>query len=427
MSISYDKQMWTDDVTRINAEKMQHIEEGIAAVTKAVNGLPSGGSGSLTIGTVTSGTEASASIEDGKLNLVLPKGDKGDTGAAGAQGPKGDSGSTGPAGKDGAKGDKGDTGPAGPGFTDAAKTLILSLFEGAAYGNSAMQTQLDALRTEWGISGGSTVAVQSVALSEKTLNLTEGDTATLTATVTPSDATNKTVTWSVTPAGYASLSATSGSSITVTASAAGNCSITASAGGKSASCSVTVSADADTPVYTLPEPKTFTAANKEYIDTGVKLFEDISTKPDWTIILSAQAGSTVTAARDTYCLAHCMTENNPWPGLSVSIWPNGLGLNVYGYQGLITSFSAIQSGTVTFALQIKGSQLRIVWANDTGDWNTISSYSSAVPQSLILGAYQTADGTKGRFWDGTISRCEVYKGILDDSRLSELLAEPVTQ
>ena len=56
----------------------------------------------LTIGTVTSGETAGASIKDGKLNLVLPKGDKGETGA------------TGPAGKDGAKGDKGETGPAGP-------------------------------------------------------------------------------------------------------------------------------------------------------------------------------------------------------------------------------------------------------------------------------------------------------------------------
>lgn len=48
-------------------------------------------------------------LEDGKL-----KGQKGDTGAQGVQGPKGDKGDTGPQGIQGPKGDKGDTGPQGP-------------------------------------------------------------------------------------------------------------------------------------------------------------------------------------------------------------------------------------------------------------------------------------------------------------------------
>ena len=52
---------------------------------------------------------------DGLLNLI--KGDKGDTGARGPQGPKGDKGDTGargPQGPQGPKGDTGATGPAGP-------------------------------------------------------------------------------------------------------------------------------------------------------------------------------------------------------------------------------------------------------------------------------------------------------------------------
>ena len=43
----------------------------------------------------------------------------------------------------------------GGGMTDTAKNLILTLFEGAAYGNAEMQTTVKALRTEWnGTSGG---------------------------------------------------------------------------------------------------------------------------------------------------------------------------------------------------------------------------------------------------------------------------------
>lgn len=142
---------------KLTAAQMNHIEEGILRVTEAVDALPQGGS-SLSIGTVTTGDCAAASIEDGKLNLTLPrgpqgatgpqgeKGEKGETGPAGAQGVQGEKGETGPAGAAGATGPKGET---GPGFTDTAKRLILTLFEGAAAGSSSMQATLEALRREW--------------------------------------------------------------------------------------------------------------------------------------------------------------------------------------------------------------------------------------------------------------------------------------
>ena len=61
---------------KLTAAQMNHIEEGILRVTEAVDALPQGGS-SLTIGTVTTGDHAAASIEDGKLNLTLPRGAQG--------------------------------------------------------------------------------------------------------------------------------------------------------------------------------------------------------------------------------------------------------------------------------------------------------------------------------------------------------------
>lgn len=158
MALKYSPQTWVDKETRIDAARMQHIENGIQNVTQAVNELPSSpaaGSSALTIGTVTTGNHAAASIEDGKLNLTLPRGEKGDTGPQGENGEKGDRGE---AGAQGAQGEKGDTGPkgeTGPGFTDTAKTLILTLFEGAAYGNTEMQATLEALRTEWNGTSGS--------------------------------------------------------------------------------------------------------------------------------------------------------------------------------------------------------------------------------------------------------------------------------
>ena len=81
-----------------------------------------------------------------------------------------------------------------------------------------------------------TVVVDSVFLSKTSLSLNEGDSCTLTATVTPADATDKTVTWNSSDVGVASVD----SEGNVTAVKAGVAIITACCGEKSATCTVTV-------------------------------------------------------------------------------------------------------------------------------------------------------------------------------------------
>jgi len=82
------------------------------------------------------------------------------------------------------------------------------------------------------------VAVTSVTISQTSLALTEGETATLTATIAPDNATDKSVTWASSNSGVAAVSATG----TVTAVKAGTTEITAKAGEKTATCTVTVKA-----------------------------------------------------------------------------------------------------------------------------------------------------------------------------------------
>lgn len=81
------------------------------------------------------------------------------------------------------------------------------------------------------------VEVTSITLSETTLTLSEGDTKTITATVNPSDATDKTINWTSSDNNVATVS-----NGTITAKAPGNATITASCGGKTATCQVTVNA-----------------------------------------------------------------------------------------------------------------------------------------------------------------------------------------
>ena len=83
------------------------------------------------------------------------------------------------------------------------------------------------------------VAVTGVQMSSSTLNLTTGSTATLVATVRPTNAANKSVTWSSSNSNVASVN----SSGTVTGIAAGTATITVTTvdGGYTATCTVTVS------------------------------------------------------------------------------------------------------------------------------------------------------------------------------------------
>lgn len=86
------------------------------------------------------------------------------------------------------------------------------------------------------MSGTANIAVTGISVNKTTLSLKTGETASLTATVSPSNATDKTVTWSSSSTKVATVSGGK-----VTAVAAGTATITAKAGNKTATCSVTVS------------------------------------------------------------------------------------------------------------------------------------------------------------------------------------------
>lgn len=110
---------------------------------------------------------------------------------------------------------------------------------------------------ENGNNGTQTVAVESVTLNKTELTLEVGGEETLTATVAPDNATNKTVTWSSSNNTVATVA-----NGKVTAVAAGTATITATADGKSATCTVTVNAPV-TVDYTVTETEWETAFSEQ--------------------------------------------------------------------------------------------------------------------------------------------------------------------
>lgn len=82
----------------------------------------------------------------------------------------------------------------------------------------------------------SSIPVSSISLSKQSAELVEGESITLIATLSPSNATDNKVSWSSSKSSVASVDQKG----TVSAVSVGSATITASAGGKSSSCNVTV-------------------------------------------------------------------------------------------------------------------------------------------------------------------------------------------
>lgn len=334
--------------------------------------------------------------------------------AAGTQGEKGDKGEKGDPGPAGAKGDPGE------GFTANAKALLLNLFENAAYKTDTMQPTLNALRAEWGGSA-QEVPVQSVSLSAVTMTLNESESKTLTATVLPANATNKTVVWSVLPTGFATVA-----NGVVTGIKAGNCTVTATAGGKSASCAVTVEVvETAQLIYSLPGETVLTQG----LDTGLKLLEHASTEtPQYTILVDAKAGDDFNA--NTWpAFLHCLTETGDTgnlPGFNSTSSPlnNKTEFAYYNYGGVTLSDSIEHLKTRTrYAVQIDGRKYRggSTYCPLT-EWKTTNGTIIDVPQTFLIGAAQSADGSKKQqFWLGTLYQCKVYKGLLSDDKVNDYI------
>ena len=99
-------------------------------------------------------------------------------------------------------------------------------------------------------SGDVTYKVTKVELSQSALTLDVGGSETLTATITPSNATNKKVTWSSEPNNIVSITPDENDSkkAIITATGTGTTTIKATVDGKTAECSVTVNQATTTPV-----------------------------------------------------------------------------------------------------------------------------------------------------------------------------------
>lgn len=171
-------------------------------------------------------------------------------------------------------------------------------------------------------------------------------------------------------------------------------------------------------LYSLPESKTFNGSS-DYVDTGIKLFD---TAKDFTIVCSADFSTLV----NNMCMIHCMKEASPYPGMCVDGMQNaGVRICYTATSGGSNTISD-KASVSTLAMRYKSGILdKICYKNTSGELITVTHNSTAsytaTTENLILGAYQTTTGTKGRWYRGTINSFVVYGAYLSDDEIATAL------
>lgn len=189
--------------------------------------------------------------------------------------------------------------------------------------------------------------------------------------------------------------------------------------------STPVTVPGETAVYELTTPTDFKIAEGKYIDTGVKLFEDISAQPTWTILLDSTDFSRLKNLSTSPVMFHCGAKEADG-FISIMAWQNGgVHFNLYGVDKLLGWFGGSTSAYLRMCLQIKGNQykLKLEMKNDTaeGSWTDIPNYSKNIDATLLLGAYRDDNGTIGRFWEGNLNKFAVYNKLLTDEQIKTFM------
>ena len=197
------------------------------------------------------------------------------------------------------------------------------------------------------------VPVTGISLNKSTLSLSTGESATLTATLTPANSSHKTVTWSSSDPSVATVS-----NGVVTALSAGSATITAaSVDGPSDNCSVTVTA-VETVTYTLTDKF---EEGKEYI------------------IANGNSGS-------VYVISDTSTGSGTSTGLV------GISANVDNNSITLTAANATKAA---FTAELKTSDSGSVSAWLKHGSNYLYTASSG---GLRISNEQTSSGNTGKFW-----------------------------
>lgn len=216
------------------------------------------------------------------------------------------------------------------------------------------------------------IIVTSVELNKSTLELKKGESEILSATVTPDDATDKTITWSTSEASVASVDQNG----KVTALKSGTATITAKAGEKTALCSVKVttpieSISLDRTSVSLEEGQTTTLiATITPNDADVKTVEwsssnaSVASVANGVVTAVAEGEATITAKAGEESSTCSVTVTRDTSGDAIVFE------DIIAKYACVEKFDSNGDGEVSYAEAAAATSLYGLFAN----WNTVKSF-----------------------------------------------------
>lgn len=178
-------------------------------------------------------------------------------------------------------------------------------------------------------------------------------------------------------------------------------------------------------LYKIPVATDFNGID-DYIDTGIKLFD---VADDWTIYFAADLSQGVTQDERNIPVFHCIYELRPWPGIAFQggnekVYAGQYAGSNWSYMDVPVSGTTYYQGCVIckdkFVKYIYDktsptTEMRELFINNTTNFN-----ENVKKATLLLGCYQDVNGTKGRFWKGTIYDFVVYNRALTTDEINDL-------
>ena len=248
------------------------------------------------------------------------------------------------------------------------------------------------------------IAVEGITLDKTTATVEEGATVTLTATVTPENATDKTVTWSTSNEAIATVSGG-----VVTGVKAGEVTITAKAGDKSATCTVTVTA-------ATTEPEVVPVTGVTLNQTTVTLDIDQSITLTATVAPENATNKAVTWASDKTDVA--TVDAN---GKVTAVAAGTANITVTTQDGGKTATCVV---TVNPATEPEDPTVVREWVSAQADFtdSAVSSYNGSkntLPSDITVGRFTFAQGT---YSEGISSGLKVEYGNINTQKQENAIA-----
>ncbi len=282
------------------------------------------------------------------------------------------------------------------------------------------------------------VPVQSIELDKTELNMNRGDTSVLSATITPENATNKTITWSTTDDKIAAVDSTG----KVTAIAPGKATITATtSNGKKATCTVTVIIPADSvtldrnyaPINkgeTLTLKATTTPSDSTDKLTWASSDESVATVDNTGKVTAKGAGTaSITATADSGVFASCFVEVSA-PVKALTLSAQSLDMIAGGNEVLTLTIDPddttddIEWSASSDAVGLEVSsdkKTATVYANHAGNAEITVTSSSGVETACTVSVIRNADSISFNEYYKTLEKGSTYtlKPILDPADSSD--------